>query len=32
MKIVELPRTDLTLTGTFTDSGTFSLYATITVK
>ena len=32
MKIVEIPRTDLTLTGTFIDNGTFSLHATITVK
>jgi len=32
MKIVEVPRTDLILTGTFIDNGAFSLYATITVK
>ena len=32
LKIVEIPRTDLTLTGSFMDGGTFSLYATITVK
>lgn len=32
MRIVEIPRTALTLTGTFVDNGTFSLYSTITVK
>ena len=32
LTIVEIPRTDLTLTGTFVDNGTLSLNATITVK
>ncbi len=31
-KIVETPRTDLMLTGTYSDNGTISLHATITVK
>ena len=32
LKIVEIPRTDLTLTGLYTEGGDFALHATITVK